>query len=211
MNRNDHDASDRGPFPDEPEDTRTAIMKATFEALCEHGYADLTIQRIGEKFPKSKSLLYHHYDGKDALLVDFLGYLLERFEDRELSRAGETDPETRLRSFVEHAVPEPGAERNTEFLKALVELRAQAAHDEAYREQFTRTQARFRTYLAGVVADGVEAGVFRDVDPQSVAAFLVTLVGGAMFDRATTDSTAEMAAVRAELDRYVERCLLAED
>ncbi len=200
---------DHGPFPEEPTDTRTAIMKATFDALCKHGYADLTIQRIGEEFPKSKSLLYHHYEGKDDLLLEFLGYMLERFEERDVEADPDADPETRLRTFFEHMVPEPGEEHNPDFLKALVELRAQAAHDDAYRQQFARTQDHFCEHLSDIVADGVEAGDFRDVDPDRVAGFLATVISGAMFDRVTADD-ATVSDARAELDRYVECCLLAE-
>lgn len=36
-------------FLDSPEGTREEIMRATRLALCEHGYADLTIQRIVEE------------------------------------------------------------------------------------------------------------------------------------------------------------------
>ncbi|MEF8774483.1 MAG: helix-turn-helix domain-containing protein, partial [Halobacteriales archaeon] len=56
-------------FDADAEDTDEALMAATYRALCEHGYADLTIQQIGAEFEKSTSLLYHHYDGKDELLV----------------------------------------------------------------------------------------------------------------------------------------------
>ncbi|VTT87832.1 Transcriptional regulator, TetR family [Halorubrum sp. DM2] len=64
----------------EPSDTRQAILGAAFRALCEHGYANVTIQRIGDEFDKSPSLVYHHYDGKDELLIDLLEYLLDQFE-----------------------------------------------------------------------------------------------------------------------------------
>ncbi|QAU12403.1 TetR family transcriptional regulator [Halorubrum sp. BOL3-1] len=64
----------------EPADTREAILGAAFRALREHGYASVTIQRIGDEFDKSPSLVYHHYDGKDDLLLDLLGFLLDAFE-----------------------------------------------------------------------------------------------------------------------------------
>jgi len=64
----------------EPSDTRQAILGAAFRALCEHGYANVTIKRIGDEFDKSPSLVYHHYDGKDDLLIDLLEYLLDEFE-----------------------------------------------------------------------------------------------------------------------------------
>jgi AcrR family transcriptional regulator len=196
-------------FDEEPADTREAIMQATYRALCEHGYAGLTIQRIGDEFPKSKSLLYHHYDGKDELLLDFLSFMLDRFEetipDREYDDARE-----HLEAILDHAVPaDPDPER-AEFRAAMVELRAQAATDEAYREHFTRNDRFFRERFATVVTQGIEEGVFREVDPERVAALLLATVHGAMQEEATTDAT-EAERVRAELRTYVESRLLAAD
>lgn len=56
-------------FLESPDDTQEEIMRATHLALCEYGYADLTIQRISEHFPKSESLIFHHYEDKASVLV----------------------------------------------------------------------------------------------------------------------------------------------
>ncbi|WP_144427216.1 TetR/AcrR family transcriptional regulator [Halolamina pelagica] len=99
------------PFLANPETTRESIMRATYLALCEHGYAGLTIQRIGECFEKSKSLLYHHYDDKDELLLAFLQFMLEEHE----SSVPETDddgPRERLGAVVDAMLP-PNSPRST--------------------------------------------------------------------------------------------------
>lgn len=59
--------------------TQEAIMDATYQALCKHGYTDLTIQKIADEFGKSKSLLYYHHDTKDEILIVLLEYLLNQF------------------------------------------------------------------------------------------------------------------------------------
>lgn len=196
-------------FADEPADTREAIMQATYRALREHGYAGLTIQRIGDEFSKSKSLLYHHYEGKDGLLLDFLSFMLERFEgtmpDREYDDARE-----HLETMVEHALPADLDPEHAEFRAAMVELRAQAATNEAYREHFTRNDRFFRERFAAVVRRGIEEGTFREVDPDRVAATLLATVHGAMQEEATTDA-AKTAAVREELRTYLRSRLLTED
>jgi len=64
------------------EETRDRLMDATYRALCEHGYAALTMQDIADEGDCSKSLLHYHYDTKEELLVALLAYLLERFEAR---------------------------------------------------------------------------------------------------------------------------------
>ncbi|NHN58776.1 MULTISPECIES: TetR/AcrR family transcriptional regulator [Halorussus] len=198
-------------FEDAPDDTRTAIMKATFLALCEHGYANLTIQRIGDEFAKSKSLLYHHYDGKDELLVEFLEYMLEDFQ-ANVPREDHDDPEEHLRTMLDQILDPAIEDEHYEFTGAMMELRAQASHDEAYRDHFTRTDRYLREKIADVVRDGVDRGVFREVDPERTAALLVTTVNGSMLGRVTTDDDAEvLRATRRELDDYIDAHLLADD
>ena len=190
-------------------DTRGAIMEATYRALCEHGYADLTIQRIGDEFPKSKSLLYHHYESKDALLLDFLAYMLEHFET-SVPREEHPDAATHLQAVLDHVLPDELDEDRREFTSAMVELRAQAAHDPEYREHFTRSTRFFHDRFTAIVEEGIEGGVFRDVDPDRVASLLLATIDGARLQRVTTDDDVGTTAVREELREYVETRLRAD-
>ncbi|MFC4450062.1 TetR/AcrR family transcriptional regulator [Halorussus aquaticus] len=197
-------------FENDSDDTKSAIMRATYHALCEHGYANLTIQRIGDEFAKSKSLLYHHYDSKDELLVDFLEFVLEKFK-ADIPAEEYDDPCAHLREVLDHVVPPTLDAERYEFTSAMIELRAQAPHDEAYREQFSRNDRFFRQQFADVVRDGVETGAFRDVDPEQAAALLVTTINGSMLERVTTDDAEDaIRATRRELDAYIDSHLLAE-
>lgn len=193
------------PFVEDPSDTREAIMAATYVALRTHGYADLTIAKIGQAFEKSKSLLYHHYDSKDELLLEFLEFMLERFEDAVPFELDGT-AEEHLDAVLDYVLSAP--EGAAGFNRAMSELRAQAAHDPAYRDHFTRSDRFFRERLADLVRSGVEEGVFREVDPEATAAFLHALFVGALLQRATTDEPTD--AVRQEADAYVRTMLLAD-
>ncbi|PSQ42055.1 TetR family transcriptional regulator, partial [Halobacteriales archaeon QS_9_68_42] len=55
-----------------PEETRERITNATYRALCDHGYAALTMQDIADECDCSKSLLHYHFDTKEDLLVELL-------------------------------------------------------------------------------------------------------------------------------------------
>ena len=182
-------------------------MEATYRALCTHGYANLTIDRIGREFSKSKSLLYHHYDGKDDLLVDFLEFLLERFESRVVFDESD-DAYARLQSLFDKVLDPSLPVDARDFTSAMIELRAQAAHDEAYRAQFDRTDELFRARIEDIVSQGIESGTFREVDAEQVASFVHTLLDGVMLERVTAERP-DVEHVRAELDGYVERRLLA--
>ena len=195
------------PFTEEPSGTRESIMFATYRALRAHGYADLTIQRIGDEFEKSKSLLYHHYDGKDELLVDFLEFLLDRFE-RDVSLDESASATTRLWTLVDHLHPVPLDAPRRDIMTAIVELRAQAPHDAAVREQFTQSDRYFQGRFATVVREGIETGEFREVDPDAVASYLYSTLHGSLLRRLTADGVGVGQAVESELEAYVEERLL---
>jgi AcrR family transcriptional regulator len=193
-------------FLQEPADTREAIMKSTYDALCTHGYSDLTIQRIGDEFSKSKSLLYHHYDSKDDLLLEFLEFMLDRLEER-LPPEPEGGAKEHIEAIVDRSFDHSGFATDDDFPRALVELRAQAAHDEAYREHFTRSDRFLRKHVAYVIRSGIEQGVFRDVDPMETAALFQVVFVGTMTQQETSEDDIVDDA-RTEFERYVRECLL---
>lgn len=201
-----------GELFDEPANTREELMGATYRALCEHGYAALTIQRISDQFPKSRSLLYHHYDSKDELLVDFLSFVLDHLEST--TPQDDDEPLEALQRLLGYLIPaEPSAEQR-QFRRAIIELRAQAATDPEYRAQFSRSTDYFEDRFAAIIERGCQAGVFHPVDADRVATLIVTTVDGAMLREATTtpdDLQPAIDRLRAELTDYIERRLLAVD
>jgi AcrR family transcriptional regulator len=196
-------------FEGEPADTREAIMQATYAALSKHGYADLTIQRIGDEFDKSKSLLYHHYDSKDDLLVDFLAFMLEGME-ASVPVEEQADAYAAMLLVLDEVFGDLLGETRDEFRQAMIELRSRAAHDETFRDQFTANQAYIHQRLVDIISDGMEEGVFREVDPDQAAEMLLTTIDGAMLRAATTDGI-DPDAVRDELKAYLDLRLLADD
>ncbi len=187
----------------EPADTREAILGAAFRALCEHGYAELTIKRIGEEFDKSPSLVYHHYDGKDELLVDLLEFLLDRFESALSADAFDLPPRTRLDAYVA-AMTDPGSvgadhTPDGRFLTALVELRAQAATDEAYRTHFDRSDRVFQTFLEKSVR---EAAADLDIEGDDSTAG-ATDRSGTTTDSETPNASGAAAGSRTPTDSDV--------
>ena len=166
--------------------TRAAIMEATFDALSKHGYADLTIQTIADEFEKSKSLLYYHYETKDALLGDFLEFVLDEFE-AEVGADGDDDPESRLCDVVRLLLPPDltDDEEARRLRTALFELRMQAPYDEAYADRFAATDERLIVAFEAILAEGVEMGAF-DVDPRIGAELLIDAVTGATLRAVTT-------------------------
>jgi len=188
---------------DDPEGSREEILAATYQALHEYGYSDLTIQRIGDQFDKSTSLLYYHYENKDELVLETLEFLLDSFE-AQFTANDITEPREHLETFVEQMRSSSGEQRH---LETLLELRARAIHDERYRRHFNRSDRIFENYLSDVIAAGVESGEFRDVDPDAVAAALVMFFNGIVLRRSTNDDEEKTSRATAEITAYLEHRL----
>ncbi|MFB6165835.1 MAG: TetR/AcrR family transcriptional regulator [Haloarculaceae archaeon] len=191
------------------ESARAAIMDATYRALCEHGYAELTTKAIAEEAGKSTALLHYYYDTKEELLVAFLEYLLENFNERVAFDDERDDPAEQLSTVIETLVGGPEDYRN--FQTAMLELRSQAPYNEAYREQLRENDRELTALLAGIVERGIEAGVFRDVDPTRTARFIVAAIDGARSRWITLDDDERLGDVGAELQTYLEEHLLVDD
>jgi AcrR family transcriptional regulator len=187
-------------------ETQLEIMEATYRALCEHGYADLTIQAIADEFDKSKSLLYYHYDTKDEILIAFLEYLLDQFTVED---ALDTDdsPDEQLWTLIDQFLPASPSDEQREFQLALFELRSRALSKPAYREQFTRVDRLVHDALVDVLAAGIDDGTFREVDIEETATLLVSIVTGAMLRRVTTDEDVT-APTRAAVTEVLDSRLL---
>ena len=154
------------------------IMDGVYSALRAHGYADLTMQDIADECSKSKSLLHYHYDTKEDLLVAFLDHIVSDSEDRIAARADDP-PVDRLVQFVGWFVFAPDEADREAFHIALLELRTQGPFNERIREQLARSDRLLRGTVADILTEGIEAGVFRDVDVEETAALLVATLDGA--------------------------------
>ena len=180
----------------DPVDTQEAIMHATYRALCTHGYANLTMQSIADEFDKTKGVIHYHYDTKQDLLVAFLEYLLDAFE-RNIAVDERDDPVTRLEALVETLLfgpPERGEFDHWELTTAMLEIRSEAPHNAEFRRQLSHNYETVEAMVIAIVEEGIEQGVFRDVDPEEVATLLLTAINGARIYQVTLqrDDVAEL-------------------
>jgi len=173
-------------------ETRERIMDGTHRALCDRGYASLTMQDIADECDCSKSLLHYHFDTKEELLVELLAHLLDRFEER-VSAAETDDPRDQLVDLVDAFLF--GDERS------LAEHRAfhTALLNDAFRDQLAENDARVHATVAAVVERGVDDGTFRNVDAARTAAHLLAAVQGARIRWVTLGDDAAPRTVREAL------------
>ena len=180
------------------------IMQATYRALREHGYADLTIQRIADEYGKSTAAVHYYYDTKDDLLAAFLDYLLERFVD-SIHDVETTDPEARLDLLLDELLVKP--QENPDLSVALLEMRSQAPYKEAFSDRFRQNDEYIRYMLKAVINHGIDEGVFDDVDADHATRSLLTIIDGARTRAVMLDDTEELETARQTASEYADAML----
>ncbi|MFC6716883.1 TetR/AcrR family transcriptional regulator [Natrialbaceae archaeon GCM10025810] len=176
---------------------RREIMTATFEALSEHGYAELTAQDIADRTGKSKSLLFYHYGSKEDLVAEFVEDFLERFDER-VEETRSLAPVERLATFVDWFLTDPsdGHDDREAFHVAMLELRVQAVHNDRFRELLGESDDRLREALEEILAAGIEEGQFVEHDPEALVPLLIAAFDGARIRQVTTGRDEYLSEVR---------------
>lgn len=182
-------------------------MRATYRALREHGYADLTVKRIAEEYGKSTAAVHYYYETKDDLLVAFLDYLLDQFLDA-VNRVETVDPEQRLDLLLDELLT--GSADHRDVLVALLEMQSQAPYKDAFRQQFRQNDEYVEYVLRTTVSRGIEEGVFDEADAEHVARALMTIVHGARTRAVVLDDSNALVTARRVADEYVSAVLSPE-
>jgi AcrR family transcriptional regulator len=190
------------------EQTTDELIRATYSALCKHGYANLTMQDIADESTKSKAALHYHYDTKQDLLLAFLSYLYERFEERLRAPEGE-NPRERLIAVIDAALSPPQRDEQLAFQTAFLEIKTQVPYNEGFEERIAQFDDLLHERCRSIVAEGIESGVFRETDPDAVATFFVTLFNGDHVLWVTANQSSD--ATRGLFVDYIESQLLADD
>lgn len=186
---------------DEP---RTEILNATYRALCEHGYADLSLRDIADESDLSKASIHYHFESKRDLFAAFLDHLFEEYAERVDAAVGET-PREDLLTLLDALLADEDTP-DTEFRTAILEMKAQAPYDDHVRARFAEFDELLYDRLRETIAAGVETGEFDEsVQPVLAAEFLTTAVQGARMRGVTVGHP--MDRFRETVTRYVETYL----
>lgn len=189
-------------------ETRDAILEATRAALREHGYAELSMAKVAAAFDGSQSLIHYHFEDREGLLTAFLARERERFEAS--LAALPDDPGERLDRLVTERIAGLDDPETASLVGAYVGLHGAALESEPLRRELAALDDALHTAFRETVAEGIDRGVFRDRDPETVARLLVAGHDSA-FLRVTLDDSPEvvrdalaetvLADLRGERDR----------
>lgn len=186
------------------EETREAIMEATFRALSEHGYTDLRMRDIGDEFEMTRPVIHYHFNSKHELISSFLEYLIAQYKNDVAADDGD-DHWERLRIRIDRCMFGPDLEGfdHWERMKVYHELFSQAQHNDAHRELFNEHYEGMVVGLAEVIREGIEDGTFADVEPMEFSQLLTDVIHSARARRISLGQTDAPERARAAIDAFV--------
>lgn len=135
-----------------------AIRAAAFKQFAERGYPVVTVRDIMKACGLTQGALYNHFRSKDELLHDIIASTqaeLERLCQQAVAGAGD-DPRAKLAAFVRAYVIRHCRLR----VEALVANREIGWLGPERVSDIRRSRRAIRDVLVGVLAQGVERGVF---------------------------------------------------
>jgi TetR/AcrR family fatty acid metabolism transcriptional regulator len=169
---------------------KSQIVKATVECISRHGYNNFSMQDVAHTAGVSKGIIHYYFLNKDDLMMSVLETVATDLADvliADLQVQG--SPKEKLVFFVKTCL---NVVRTTkEFYQVNMDFWTQINQKEEVRHIIARHYRKLRETGAQVVAEGIQAGVFRAVEPHEYASIVIALVDGLslqwLFDEASFD------------------------
>ncbi len=193
-------------------DTEEVIMEATFRALRKRGYKDLRMRHIGEEMDLTRQVIHYHFDGKYDLMASFLEYVIEQYEG-SVEVEADADPRTELDARIDQCLFGPEFEEFTHWdrMKVYHELYTYAQNDERHREIFNEHYDRIRGSIVTVVEEGIETGVFREVDAERMGQLVTDVIHASRGRRIALGHEDAPAEARRAIDDFILDSLCVDD
>lgn len=146
---------------------RGEIVDTFTRMVAEHGYDAVAIRDLAEDLGMSKGTVLHHFGSKDRLLEEVHStYMRRRLDEIAIILAELEGPEQRLKGMVFQNLiaMQQDADATRAFAREIVRF----AREDLMNDVRAMRREYFDT-LRGILAEGIEQGVFREADTTILA------------------------------------------
>jgi AcrR family transcriptional regulator len=148
------------------------ILQNFHQVLKEDGYENASIAKIANKMGVNPSLIIHYFTTKEALVVDFVDYILSMYEDAHKERIFSIDnPEQQFHFFID-----------TLFNPAWYQTIDQGVFYACYyltsrhpkiRARFQDMYHHYNELTVPLVKKWMQAGIIAEDDPRTIAEYIM--------------------------------------
>jgi len=166
------------------------IVRATVECITKHGYHNFSMQDVARTAGVSKGIIHYYFLNKDELMMSVLDKVAGDIE-RVLLADMETieDPRKKMEIFI--AVCFDVVRNTREYYQVNMDFWTQINQKPDVRKVIAQHYTKFRDTAATVIRQGVQAGAFKNVNPDEHASVVIAIIDGVslqwLFDEETFD------------------------
>lgn len=173
---------------------RRRIQAAAREVFAERGYAKASIEHIAKQAGLSVGAIYLYFRSKEDLYVSLLEETLAHLDADLAARRAEVDTGERLSATFDRLLAWAGADvEGTRIVRLLSQPGVRPQLSDEVVTEVGAGMTRLRDHLGACLADGIHAGVYRDINAGEVADLLWALFLGNL-DAAETRTNLELPA-----------------
>lgn len=156
---------------------RSQLTRAAYNVVSKKGYYNFTIKDISKESGLSTGLVHYYFKNKQDLMLNLIREMnknLKKYLNNGLRRS--EDPVEKLRIYVTQAFELVMNEKN--YFYVFIDFLSQVNRSERMRKANVRLIESYREECSRILQEGVEKGVFREIDEQYVTTIIISLIQG---------------------------------
>lgn len=155
-------------------ETYDRILHAAHDLFVKNGYTASSMRQVAEAANIGKATIYHHFPDKQAIVLALVRQYLDRMGDTlDLVRVND-DPRSLLLAAAEASL---GFLFESSDILSIVRREVPGGRDRV-EEGLQAFFKDFAGLVSGGIRRGIEAGIFREVDPDKAARVFLTMLQG---------------------------------
>ena len=156
---------------------KNQIVKATVDCISRYGYNNFSMQDVARSAGVSKGIIHYYFLNKDDLMMSVLEHVADDIGSLLCSGMSEAvDPIKKLDLFIGTCLNI--VRKTKEYYQVNMDFWTQINQKEEVRQTVAKHYRNFRETCAKVLIEGIEKGVFRDVNPNEYSSLIIALVDG---------------------------------
>lgn len=155
--------------------TKDRIIRAFATCIQKKGIAAVTLRDVAKKANVSLGTIHYYFGTRENLVIELLNYQLD-FIQRDIHERFQevAPPGTKLAVIFEEGKEFIGTDLWLEF----VEIWTAATRNKKMKESFALFYERLSVFIGVVLEEGMQAGLFRNLDKDAIADSIIAFVEG---------------------------------
>lgn len=164
----------------QPGDVATTLLNCALELFARQNYSSVRIKDIADATGHNSALIYYYFGSKENLFLKVIESTVEKaFEQFEAIKHDARDSQQVLFLWIQIHIMQ------FYLLQKLAKISLDYAGTHGRTPQIDKAIKKFyekeSVVLKNTLTDGIQAGVFREVNPADMAMFISTYLDGVLF------------------------------